>query len=142
MEKFIKRIYQYLIIKHSGLFDENYYLVNNPDVRENGLNPLMHFIQWGWKEGRDPNSNFDTNWYLNKNRDLQKAGINPLYHYLKFGKRKGVQTQRIRRKKINVEPGNFTKKNKKRLIIHIGMPKRGRPHYKNFYLITMMTCFL
>jgi len=132
MEKFIKRIYQYLIIKHSGLFDENYYLVNNPDVRENGLNPLMHFIQWGWKEGRDPNSNFDTNWYLNKNRDLQKAGINPLYHYLKFGKRKGVQTQRIRRKKINVEPGNFTKKNKKRLIIHIGMPKTGSTSLQKF----------
>ena len=40
----------------SPLFDSDWYLANNVDVCEAGLNPFMHFMQWGRHEGRYPNA--------------------------------------------------------------------------------------
>ena len=37
------------------LFDVKWYLANNPDVAATGLNPLVHYFQFGAAEGRDPN---------------------------------------------------------------------------------------
>ena len=36
----------------------------NPDVAAAGLNPFTHFMESGWREGRDPNALFDTSFYL------------------------------------------------------------------------------
>lgn len=33
-------------------FSTRHYLAMYPDVRESGMNPLMHFIQFGWSEER------------------------------------------------------------------------------------------
>ena len=41
-----------------------YYLKNNPDVLAAHIDPLEHFNQHGWHEGRNPNALFDTNGYL------------------------------------------------------------------------------
>jgi len=60
----------YFVIKHSGLFDEKYYLLHNPDVRRADIDPLKHFIKYGWKEGRNPSENFDTSYYLSNNISL------------------------------------------------------------------------
>ena len=81
----IKSIYHYYLIKRSGIFDMQYYLLHNPDVRRADIDPLWHFITIGWKEGRNPSQTFDTKQYLNQNQDVLDAGINPLIHYLKFG---------------------------------------------------------
>jgi len=89
MIKFLKSFKDYLIIKRSGLFDPAYYLINNPDVRKADVNPLMHFIKYGWREGRNPSICFDTKFYLAQNADVKRAGINPLFHYLRFGKIEG-----------------------------------------------------
>lgn len=35
-------------------FDQAYYLANNPDVKATGRDPQAHFLEYGWKEGRDP----------------------------------------------------------------------------------------
>lgn len=75
----------YFAIKRSGLFEEAYYLKMYPDVRLSGINPLIHFIKFGWKEKRNPSQFFDTNYYMSHNKDVQTTGINPLLHYLKFG---------------------------------------------------------
>ena len=80
-----KEIRAYFIIKRSGLFDEEYYCLNNPDVRDKGINPLKHFIKHGWKADRNPSEFFDTHYYLSYNADVQAAGVNPLLHYLKSG---------------------------------------------------------
>jgi hypothetical protein len=45
----------------SPLFDSDWYLANNADVRDAGLNPFMHFMQWGRWEGRFPNPWCDPN---------------------------------------------------------------------------------
>ena len=33
-------------------FSTSYYLEENPDVRDSGINPFFHFIGWGRAEGR------------------------------------------------------------------------------------------
>lgn len=73
------------LIRRSGLFDEPWYLSQYPDVRKAGVDPLMHYLQSGAAEGRDPNPYFDSDWYLRNNPDVAAAGINPLRHYLHNG---------------------------------------------------------
>jgi len=44
-------------------FDSQLYLANNPDVKDAGLNPLLHFAQHGWKELRAPSPQYDLVWH-------------------------------------------------------------------------------
>jgi len=74
---------EYNIIKESGLFDEEYYLENNSDVKQSGIDPLYHFVKNGWKEGRNPSRHFDLRMYKLVNQDVKD--INPLLHYIKYG---------------------------------------------------------
>ena len=75
-------------IRASGLFDLNFYLANYPDVRESPLEPLEHFSQYGWQEGRRPNPYFDTAWYVRTYLE-GAADINPLLHYIRIGEQRG-----------------------------------------------------
>ena len=71
-------------------FDPSYYLAHNPDVAAAGVDPLQHFLTFGWHEGRNPSAVFDTNWYLAQNPDVAAAaGLDPLLHYDKFGWKEG-----------------------------------------------------
>lgn len=81
----LRKIKDYLVLKHSGLFDEEYYCLQYPDVRQADVNPLWHFVSCGWKEGRNPSANFDTNNYMQLRPDLKDADSNPLFHYIRFG---------------------------------------------------------
>jgi glycosyltransferase involved in cell wall biosynthesis len=71
------------------LFDADWYVAQYPDVRAAGTNPLIHYLQIGWQEGRKPCPLFDPQWYLASSPDVAAAGINPLEHYLCFGAREG-----------------------------------------------------
>ena len=42
----------YLQLRRSDLFDADYYLSRYPDVLHAGLNPLMHYVEHGHREGR------------------------------------------------------------------------------------------
>src|SRR5271165_935854 len=77
------------LIAASGLFDRNWYLDCNPDVRAAGVDPLAHYLSHGAAEGRDPSASFSTLSYLANNPDVAAAGINPLAHYLRHGAREG-----------------------------------------------------
>lgn len=66
-------------------FDKDYYLGNNPDVQAKSVDPAKHFLEHGWKEGRDPSWGFSLSGYLQCNPDVRDAGINPLIHFLQFG---------------------------------------------------------
>ncbi|MBP8708334.1 MAG: putative glycosyl transferase [Firmicutes bacterium ADurb.Bin419] len=72
----------YFAIKHSGLFDEKYYLLHNPDVRRADIDPLKHFVKYGWKEGRNPSESFNTNFYIENHPSVKSENINPLVHYI------------------------------------------------------------
>lgn len=95
MIKKLKFHRDYRLIERSGLFDENYYLLNNPDVRRADVNPLMHFVKFGWKEGRNPCEYFDVDYYLQTYADVRNAGVNPLIHYLKFGGTEGRNPSKV-----------------------------------------------
>lgn len=66
-------------------FDTRWYLQQYPDVAISSENPLVHYLQYGWKEGRDPGPDFSTNGYLAHNEDVREKGICPLEHYLLYG---------------------------------------------------------
>jgi glycosyltransferase involved in cell wall biosynthesis len=73
----------------SEVFDRDFYLTMNPDVLNAGADPLTHFQQVGWKEGRDPNPYFSTRFYLETSPDVRDAGINPFEHYANAGRLEG-----------------------------------------------------
>ena len=70
-------------------FDSAYYLAHNPDVAAAGVDPFIHYITYGWKEGRDPSALFDTRYYLKQNPDVAAAGVDPLTHFAEFGWHEG-----------------------------------------------------
>jgi hypothetical protein len=70
-------------------FDEVFYRARNPDIRASAIDPLDHYLDYGWREGRDPNADFSTAFYLSANPDVAAAGLNPFYHYLVAGRAEG-----------------------------------------------------
>ena len=73
-------------------FDVRYYLQKTPDVAAAHVDPLTHYEQSGWKEGRNPSAAFGTAAYLSHNADVAATGLNPLVHYLQYGQAEGRAT--------------------------------------------------
>jgi glycosyltransferase involved in cell wall biosynthesis len=67
-------------------FDRAFYLRNNPDVAASGGDPLDHFMQYGWREGRDPSPEFSVDAYLQAFPELADSGVNPFVHWLTSGR--------------------------------------------------------
>ncbi|MDY6847107.1 MAG: glycosyltransferase, partial [Chloroflexota bacterium] len=84
--KKFKNLKEFLIIRKSGLFDEDYYLHAYPEVKHQNINPIMHYIKTGWHQGKNPSPDFDTAYYLRENKDIRMGRINPLVHYIQFGR--------------------------------------------------------
>lgn len=42
------------LVAGSRFFDKDFYLMRNPDVRRAGIDPVQHYIDSGWREGRMP----------------------------------------------------------------------------------------
>lgn len=80
-------------ITESGLFDAKWYLTTYPDVAEAKIDPLTHFCETGWREGRDPGPDFATSAYLKANSDVARMGVNPLLHYTEFGRFEGREVR-------------------------------------------------
>jgi GT2 family glycosyltransferase len=74
------------LIAQSDLFDPQYYLDNNSDVRSAKIDPVYHYVASGWKEGRQPSALFDAIKYLRDNPDVRENGVNPLTHWLRIGR--------------------------------------------------------
>ncbi len=64
------------------LFDGEFYLRSNPDVRAAGMNPLDHYLKYGAAEQRQPHPLFDPVHYLACCPEARGAG-NPLAHFLR-----------------------------------------------------------
>lgn len=73
------------------LFDVRWYLTNNPDVADAGVNPLQHYVEYGAAEGRDPHPLFSTRWYLEQYPHELGLIANPLEHFLRIGASKGFK---------------------------------------------------
>lgn len=68
-----------------GFFDEKFYCQSYPEACKGGISPLDHYLEIGWKEGKNPSLSFNSSWYLNSYPDVAQSGINPLVHYIEFG---------------------------------------------------------
>ena len=79
----------YQLIKRSKLFDAQWYLAHNPDVKQAGLDPIEHFLKFGWQENRDCTPYFDGKQYLQLYPDVAASRLNPLLHWEKYGKTEG-----------------------------------------------------
>lgn len=67
-------------------FDKAFYLRNNQDVRSSGVDPIEHYLAYGWREGRIPNSTFNQEQYIKKYPEVITNNINPLLHCVSFNK--------------------------------------------------------
>lgn len=85
--KYKGRSTDYILIAKSKYFDGKWYLKQHPDVAKSGMDPVEHYLKYGWKEGRNPSKKFNTKEYLDLNPDVMAANINPLLHYERFGKK-------------------------------------------------------
>ena len=77
------------LVASSGLFDAEFYRASNPEVAEAGIDPLDHYLDIGWREGRQPSTEFDAQAYLEANPDVAAANLNPLLHWIVFGQAEG-----------------------------------------------------
>jgi O-antigen biosynthesis protein len=71
------------------LFDEEYYISQYPEISNESITPLEHYLTIGFKERKKPNPLFDTDYYLTKYKDVAEHGINPLVHYILSGASEG-----------------------------------------------------
>jgi lipopolysaccharide biosynthesis protein len=72
------------LIRESGVFDNAFYL-NAHSLIESGLDPVVHYVRHGAREGRLASPLFDPAYYLEENPDVLEAGTEPLHHFLGTG---------------------------------------------------------
>ena len=92
----LERLYVWTVatvwrVRPELLFNSEYYLANSADVAQSGIDPLFHFLRYGYLEGRSPHPLFDPGYYLSRYPDVRLSGQNPLIHYLRFGGAEGRQ---------------------------------------------------
>lgn len=85
----------YNAIKKNHLLDIDYYLNSNPDIRVSGVDPILHYMYHGFKEGRNPNPAFNGDYYFKTHADVRTSNLNPLVHYSLYGINKGRKTQYV-----------------------------------------------
>ena len=78
----------YEILDNSGLLDKEWYIKSYLSG-QNNIDPVKHYLKFGWKNGCNPSRRFDTEFYLKKYKDVARSGHNPLLHYVKHGAEEG-----------------------------------------------------
>lgn len=94
MIRFLKDIKWIRIIRRSGLFDEDFYLLSYPDVRRLDADPVRHYVKFGASENRKPNAFFDTSCYRDLHPEIEESKLNPLIHYILSQKNHAAQDRR------------------------------------------------
>ncbi|MEL6883589.1 MAG: glycosyltransferase [Pseudomonadota bacterium] len=93
-------------------FDPGFYREMSPELAVlGGLDLLVHYMHFGWREGLNPSPDFDTAYYLSTNPDIAKAKVNPLLHYVLHGRNEGrfpsfeaEETARLAAEAAEIEP--------------------------------------
>jgi hypothetical protein len=102
------------IIEESGLFDKDFYYLENSDVSASGMDALDHFVRCGWKEQRKPNRSFDMVLYSINDNSRDKI-INPLTHHIIFSEI--IKSQTLSGKSFEKNENVFKDKKNKDLIV-------------------------
>jgi hypothetical protein len=72
---------RYSLVRNSVFFDKNYYLNSNPDVKAGKFDPVVHYLQFGSREGRDPGPQFSEAAYQALSLDVSATLLSALEHY-------------------------------------------------------------
>ena len=88
---------EYVEILKSGLFDDLYYTQQYPDVAA-VMNPLEHFVKYGYRENRNPSVSFDCVLYKEIYNCSQE---NPLLDYI------NSKTKKITNRNMSFAPKNI-----------------------------------
>lgn len=86
----IRRKTQVAQVSNSPIFDKVWYA-----KQINGLtssSAAAHYLNTGWREGRDPSPYFSTSWYLKTYTDVRNGEVCPLVHFMKHGAKEGRST--------------------------------------------------
>lgn len=75
-------------IRDARLFDDDFYLDNNPDVASAQIEPLSHYIGHGDREGRMPHPLFEPSFYRRALGHPLASSDNAILHYLKADREK------------------------------------------------------
>jgi amino acid adenylation domain-containing protein len=67
------------------LFDPDWYLAENKDVADAALDPVFHYLNAGWKEGRSPSPWFCTETYEMMVPGFSEITQDPIRHFMRFG---------------------------------------------------------
>jgi hypothetical protein len=76
-------------ISSSVFFDKRFYLDSNPDLLAAGVDPIVHYLQFGAREGRNPSPFFAETGYRGRNPDVAAANISAIEHYESHGRAEG-----------------------------------------------------
>lgn len=88
-------------IKQQKLFNKKHYLRKNPDLKKQHIKNLAkHYLEIGWKEGRNPSHKFDGNRYLQDYPDVKQKNTCPLLHYIRYGHKEGRSAYNLSGEKL------------------------------------------
>ena len=128
LKKSFLNIKGYNLIKDLNLFDEEFY-IKNYNLEKEDSNLLLHYLYYGYKEGKNPNENFDTNFYLNEYSDVKDSFLNPLIHFAIFGISEGRLHKKPDNKEISLQTKKIIDENSNFLI---------NPSFKEFPLVSII----
>jgi ADP-heptose:LPS heptosyltransferase/GT2 family glycosyltransferase len=84
----------YDLVRKSEFFDADYYASIYGDVADQGVEPIIHYLEVGAQERRRPSVRFDPEFYVEQCAVLSILPDNPLVHYLTDGVRLGLRASR------------------------------------------------
>ncbi|WP_295447165.1 glycosyltransferase [uncultured Thiodictyon sp.] len=94
LPQYLRQRHDMRAIYASGLFDANWYVQRYPDAAIAGLDPAVHYLTQGARNGYWPGPDFDPVAYIADQRQRGPAAANPLLHYLRGG---GASLRELRR---------------------------------------------
>lgn len=86
----------------SAHFDGEWYRASYPDLGE--VDDLLgHYLERGWREGRDPAEGFSVSDYLETYPDVRAAGVEPFGHYLANGRKEAREARPSRKSSLRAQ---------------------------------------
>lgn len=83
------------LIEQSGLFNEQYYLAQIRDPQVQITDPIAHYLEYGHKNGHNPNPLFDSDYYATLYTSHLDKETNPFLHFIQTGSSMGFDPSRL-----------------------------------------------
>lgn len=84
------------LMQEYSLFDADWYLLHNPDLRETENDPCHHYLHFGWQEGRAPSPDFNEMIYEMLHPAFNRHHDHPVFHFLFIGRQDAETLEQVR----------------------------------------------